>query len=137
MTSHKIDRIDVKILDLLQKNAAKSAAEIGEQVNLSQNACWRRISQLEKEGYISWITKKGKKVHKSIEVGLVYDEYGPRVKGVERVSKLSKRIYAGSSDLKRVKQGHGVLVLTTPQGIMTDADARKQKVGGELLFKIW
>jgi small subunit ribosomal protein S8 len=92
---------------------------------------------LEREGYVKGITKKGKKIHKSLEVGLVYDEYGPRVKGVERVSKLSKRIYGGSKDLKPVMQGHGVLVITTPKGIMTDSEARKAKVGGELLFKIW
>jgi small subunit ribosomal protein S8 len=92
---------------------------------------------LEREGYVKGIVKKGKKVHKSLEVGLVYDEYGPRVKGVERVSKLSKRIYAGAKELKPVMQGHGVLVVTTPKGIMTDAEARKAKVGGELLFKIW
>lgn len=95
------------------------------------------LDVLEKEGFVKDIVKKGKKVQKSIEVGLVYDEYGPRVKGVERVSKLSKRIYAGSKDLKSVMQGHGVMVLTTPKGIMTDAEARKHKVGGELLFKIW
>ncbi|MCC2630950.1 MAG: ribosomal protein small subunit ribosomal protein [Candidatus Paceibacter sp.] len=95
------------------------------------------LEVLEREGYIKGITKKGKKIHKSIEVGLVYDEYGPRVKGVERVSHLSKRIYGGVKDLKTVKQGHGMLILTTPKGIMTDAQARKEKVGGELLFKIW
>ena len=95
------------------------------------------LDVLAKEGYVGEIIKKGKKVHKSIEVGLVYDEYGPKVKGVERISKLSKRIYGGAKDLKPVKQGHGVLVVTTPKGIMTDAEARKAKVGGELLFKIW
>lgn len=95
------------------------------------------LDVLEREGYIKGIVKKGKKIHKSLEVGLVYDEYGPRVKGVERVSKLSKRIYGGARDLKPVMQGHGVLVITTPKGIMTDSEARKAKVGGELLFKIW
>jgi Lrp/AsnC family transcriptional regulator len=49
----KLDKIDIKILDLLQRNAKKSAAEIGDQVNLSQNACWRRINLLEQEGYIN------------------------------------------------------------------------------------
>lgn len=49
----KLDKIDLKILDMLQRNAKKSAAEIGEQVNLSQNACWRRINLLEQEGYIN------------------------------------------------------------------------------------
>jgi Lrp/AsnC family transcriptional regulator len=52
----KLDKIDFKILDLLQRNAKKSAAEIGDQVNLSQNACWRRINLLEQEGYIKSTT---------------------------------------------------------------------------------
>jgi small subunit ribosomal protein S8 len=95
------------------------------------------LDVLAKEGFVGDIAKKGKKVQKSIEVGLVYDEYGPKVKGVQRVSHLSKRIYGGVKDLKPVKQGHGILILTTPKGIMTDAQARKEKVGGELLFKIW
>ncbi|MES2436519.1 MAG: 30S ribosomal protein S8 [Patescibacteria group bacterium] len=95
------------------------------------------VDLLEKEGFVKNSTKRGKKVQKSLEIGLIYDQYGPRVKGVQRVSHLSKRMYGGVKDLKSVKQGHGVLVLTTPKGIMTDAEARKQKVGGELLFKIW
>lgn len=95
------------------------------------------VDLLEKEGFVKNSTKRGKKVQKSLEIGLIYDEYGPRVKGVERVSHLSKRVYGGAKDLRSVKQGHGVLVLTTPNGILTDSEARKQKVGGELLFKIW
>jgi small subunit ribosomal protein S8 len=95
------------------------------------------LDLLEKEGYVGAISKKGKKVHKSLEVGLVYDEYGPRVKGVKRMSKLSKRMYGGVKDIKPVKQGHGMLVLSTPKGILSDTEAKKQKVGGELLFKVW
>ena len=52
----QLDKIDIKILDMLQRNAKKSAAEIGCQVNLSQNACWRRINLLEQEGYINSTT---------------------------------------------------------------------------------
>jgi len=52
MKERTLDKIDLKILDLMQKDATKSAAEIGEAVNLSQNACWRRINLLEEEGYI-------------------------------------------------------------------------------------
>ena len=92
---------------------------------------------LEKEGFVTGMTKKGKKVFKTIEVGLVYDQFGPRVKGAERVSKLSKRVYTGVKDIKRVKQGQGIMLISTPNGIVTDKDARSQKVGGELLFKIW
>ncbi|MDB6085342.1 MAG: transcriptional regulator, AsnC family [Gammaproteobacteria bacterium] len=52
MKERVLDKVDLKILDLVQRDAKKSAAEIGEAVNLSQNACWRRINLLEEEGYI-------------------------------------------------------------------------------------
>ncbi len=92
---------------------------------------------LVKEGYLKSVAKKGKKINKTLEVALAYGEFGPKVTGIERVSKLSKRVYKGARDLKSVKQGHGVAVITTSKGLMTDAEARKQKVGGEVLFKIW
>jgi small subunit ribosomal protein S8 len=95
------------------------------------------LNVLQKEGYVQSVAKRGKKVHKYLDIDLAYDMYGPRVKGVQRVSHLSKRMYAGAQDIKSVKQGHGMMLITTPKGILTDAEARRQKVGGELLFKIW
>ncbi len=93
---------------------------------------------LEKEGYLKEVTKKGKKIQKTIEATLVYDDKKhPRVTDVKRVSKLSKRVYAGVADIKSVRSGYGMLVLTTPKGVMTDKQARAEKVGGEVLFKIW
>jgi small subunit ribosomal protein S8 len=93
---------------------------------------------LHKEGYLKSVEKKGKTAVTSLEVGLVYEgDTTPKIQGVERMSKLSKRMYLGSSDIKPVRNGYGRLILTTPQGILTDGQARKQKVGGEALFKIW
>lgn len=93
---------------------------------------------LEKEGYLKDVSKKGKKVAKTIEASLVYDEKKqPRVTDVKRVSKLSKRIYAGVSDIRQVRSGFGIMVLTTPKGVITDKQAKQEKVGGEVLFKIW
>lgn len=93
---------------------------------------------LEKEGYIQTPVKKGKKVNKVIEIPLVYDDKKrPKVSGVERVSKFSKRLYGGYKDLKPIKSGYGRMIITTPKGIMTDQQAKKSKLGGEILFKIW
>jgi small subunit ribosomal protein S8 len=93
---------------------------------------------LQKEGYLKDVTKKGKKIQKTIEATLVYDEKKqPKVNDVKRVSKLSKRVYAGVADIKSVRSGYGLLVLTTPKGVMTDKQAKAEKVGGEVLFKIW
>ena len=95
------------------------------------------LDVLEKEGFIKSATKKGKKVAKFIEVALVYNAGEPKINGVQRVSKTSKRIYYGAKDLRPVKNGMGVLIISTPKGIMTDKTARVEKVGGEALFKIW
>ena len=117
----------------------RNASAVGKDiVAISYSRIKEEIANLlVKEGYVKAVAKKGKKINKSLEITLAYDEFGPRIKGAERVSKLSKRIYKGVRDIRPVKQGHGIAVLTTSKGIMTDAEARKQKVGGELLFQVW
>ena len=92
---------------------------------------------LEKEGYLKSVAKKGKKVSKQLEVVLAYDNGTPVIHGLERVSKLSKRMYAGAKDLKPFRSGFGSIILSTPKGIVTEMAARKENVGGEVLFKIW
>jgi small subunit ribosomal protein S8 len=92
---------------------------------------------LEREGYVIGATKKGKKTKKYLEVGLKYENKSPRITGVERVSRLSQRLYYKVKNIHSVKYGHGATILTTPKGIMTDREARKNNVGGEPLFKIW
>lgn len=92
---------------------------------------------LQKEGYIKSVAKKGKKITKFIELGLIYENGSPKISGVQRVSKFSKRVYQGAKDLKPVKHGYGMLVLTTSKGILTYSEAKKENVGGEVLFKIW
>ena len=90
-----------------------------------------------KGGYLSSVEKKGKKIDKTLELGLVYIGDEPRVQGVDRISKPSKRIYQKSKDIRMFKSGFGNFVLSTPKGILIDTDAKRYKVGGEVLFKIW
>ncbi len=92
---------------------------------------------LQKEGYVKSFGKKGKKVIKFIDVVLAYDGKEGRINGVKRVSKSSKRVYFGAKEIKKVKNGLGILLMSTPKGIMTDKMAREAKVGGEALFEIW
>jgi small subunit ribosomal protein S8 len=91
---------------------------------------------LKKEGYLSNVEHKGKKTNK-IEVTLAYDNGEARIHGVKRISKPSRRMYLGVSEIYGVKNGYGHLVLSTPEGIMTGQQAKKAKVGGEVLFEIW
>ncbi len=95
------------------------------------------LDVLMKEGFIRSFGKKGKKIAKFIEVGLISDEQGAKVRGVDRVSKTSKRVYFHAKDLRPIKSGYGILVLSTPKGILSDKQARIEHVGGEGLFKIW
>jgi small subunit ribosomal protein S8 len=94
-------------------------------------------SVLLKHGYIKSIVKKGKKVVKTMEFGLVYDGDKPHVAGTKRISKSSCRVYTAAKDIKPVRHGYGLLILSTPKGILTGNEAKKMKVGGEALFKIW
>jgi small subunit ribosomal protein S8 len=96
------------------------------------------LEVLKKEGFIADFENKGKEVKKTIDITLKYDNSGvPAISNVKRVSTQSKRIYRGVDKIYPVKNGYGRLILSTPAGIVTDVQARKQKVGGEALFEIW
>lgn len=93
---------------------------------------------LEKNGYVSGVEKKMKKGFPVIVINLAYGENNqPKVSGVERVSKSSCRIYIGAKEIRQVKNGRGLMIMTTPKGVLTGTEARKELVGGEVLFKIW
>ena len=93
---------------------------------------------LKREGYLGEITEDKDGVFKTLTVELIYDPDGePRIHGVKRLSKPGRRLYSSVHDIHQVKNGKGCLVLTTPRGIMTDKDARRDRVGGETMFNIW
>ena len=94
--------------------------------------------KLKDAGFVKSVAKRGKKTRKCVEIELIYDKGGvPRVSGVARVSKPGRRIYERVDTIRSVKKGVGALILSTPKGILTDREARKENVGGEALFKIW
>lgn len=92
---------------------------------------------LVKEGYLASVTKKMKKGFPVLELGIAYVDGTPKVSGVERVSKSSRRVYKGVKEIRPARNGVSLTVLSTPKGILTDREARKEMVGGEVLFKIW
>ena len=121
-------------------NRIKNGGEVKKQkVSVPFSAFKMAIAEVLKEaGYIQAIDKKGKKVKKTLDISLKYDDAGKaRIIGVKRISKPGRRMYRGVEDIRPVRYGHGTLILSTPKGIMTDKEARKQKVGGEALFEIW
>lgn len=92
---------------------------------------------LKKEGYINTVSKKVKKDQPILEVSLVYRDKKPKITEVERISKQSRRVYFGMKDIHSVRNGSGLLVLSTPKGILSGKEARKEQVGGEALFRVW
>lgn len=91
-----------------------------------------------KHNLIKSFSVKGRKVRKHMEVELAYEADGSsRISGANRLSKPSRRVYLGFGDIRPVRQGQGFLVMSTPKGVMIGDEARKAKVGGEALFRIW
>ncbi len=91
------------------------------------------LKLLEKEGYLGKITKQGL----NIEASLKYSGRVPSLTDLKRVSKPSLRVYKGAYDLPKVMGGAGVAIISTPKGIMTDQEARKKHIGGEVLALVW
>ncbi|MCK9186975.1 MAG: 30S ribosomal protein S8 [Candidatus Colwellbacteria bacterium] len=93
---------------------------------------------LVKAGYLESAEKKGRSIKKIIDINIKLDDNGnPKVSDIKLISKPSHKAYKGYSDLRRSKHGYGDYFMTTSKGIMTTIEARKAKVGGELLFEIW
>ena len=91
---------------------------------------------LAREGYVGEVDAKSKK-GSALTLSLVYKDGRPAIQGVKRISKPSRRMYMGVRDVRPVKRGYGLLVLSTPAGILTGKEARAKRVGGEVLFEIW
>ncbi|MFA6039478.1 MAG: 30S ribosomal protein S8 [Candidatus Peribacteraceae bacterium] len=103
----------------------------------SCKAPWSRINQelltlLQKEGWVADVRVLGEAPKQEVEV--VFD---PEKKlTLQRVSKPGRRVYSGAQELKPVLQGYGIAVVTTSHGLLTDKEARKRKVGGEVLCTV-
>ena len=72
-----------------------------------------------------------------IEINLKYNSGNPVINTIERVSKPGRRIFSSASSLPKINNGLGIAIVSTPQGVMTDVDARKKKLGGEIICKVF
>lgn len=98
-----------------------------------------RIAEiLKREGLITDFKKRGKKDMKILRIDLKYNEdKTPAISNFKKVSKPGQRIYKKSQEIKWVKNGYGLAIVSTNKGLLTDKEARKQKVGGEVMLEIW
>ena len=72
-----------------------------------------------------------------IEINLKYNSGNPVINTIERISKPGRRIFSSASSLPKINNGLGIAIVSTPQGVMTDVDARKKKLGGEIICKVF
>jgi small subunit ribosomal protein S8 len=91
---------------------------------------------LKDEGYVSDVKVEGDKI-KSIRVSLRYQNRRSVITGLKQVSTPGLRRYVGAADVPRVLGGMGVVVLSTPKGVLSGVEARKQNVGGEVICYVW
>lgn len=93
---------------------------------------------LKKEGFITgYSDTKDARGHKTLDIRLKYVEGEPSINGLDRVSRPGLRLYTKSTDIPRILNGLGICILTTPKGLMKDRDARRQKLGGEMVCNVW
>ena len=125
------DPISDLIIRLKNSSDAKKASVTVIASKLTENIA----HVLKKAGYISSVDKS--KTKRELELGIITFDGVPRINGVERISKPSRRLYQKASDIRSFRSGFGNTIFTTSKGIMTDVEAKKLKLGGEILFKIW
>jgi small subunit ribosomal protein S8 len=92
---------------------------------------------LEKNNWIAKAEAKGKKINKYIEMTLKYEDGQPAISNLKRISKCGCRIYIKKDEIKPIRQGYGMTILSTSKGLMTGMEARKKGLGGEVICQIY
>ena len=97
----------------------------------------RVLDVLQREGYIRGYSEEALGAHKGIRIELKYFEGAPAIQHVARVSKPGRRVYSGSQELPITRNGLGITIVSTPKGVLSDAEARAQNIGGEILAEVF
>jgi small subunit ribosomal protein S8 len=98
----------------------------------------RVLDVLQREGYIRGYSEADSgTATAAIRIDLKYFEGKPAIQHVARVSKPGRRVYSGSEELPRIRNGLGIVIVSTPKGVLSDAEAREQNVGGEVLCQVF
>ena len=92
---------------------------------------------LKSEGYIIDYKINDEKKKPTLSINLKYHSGNPVISTIERISKPGRRIFSSADSLPKINNGLGIAIISTPKGVMTDLDARKQKVGGEIICKVF
>ena len=124
-------------IDLLTKIKNAQKAKLTNVKMPFSNSDMAVAELLMKHAYVESVEKKGRMPKRIIDVKLKYNDGAGAISGIELLSKPSRRLYSGYKTMPGALQGYGHLIISTSKGIMTGAEAKKQKLGGVILFKIW
>jgi small subunit ribosomal protein S8 len=97
----------------------------------------RVLDVLQREGYIRGYSKADGGTAEALRIDLKYFEGRPAIQHLSRVSRPGRRVYSGANELPRVRNGLGITIVSTPKGVLSDAEAREQNVGGEVLCQVF
>jgi len=127
-----------RIADMLTRIRNAQMAGI-ERIEMPASKILLAMAELLKdEGYLAAVKAYNHKGHRFLRVTLRYDDEGKAIiREIKRISKSGRRVYVGAEELPRVKNGYGVALISTSQGIMTDRKARTAQVGGEVLCTVF
>ena len=103
----------------------------------SSNFKMKIADVLKNEGYINGFNVNKNDNKQVLTIDLKYNSGSPVISVIERVSKPGRRIFSSAQSLPKINNGLGIAIISTPKGVMTDIDARKQKVGGEIICKVF
>ena len=103
----------------------------------SSNFKMKIADVLKNEGYINGFNVNKNDNKQVLIIDLKYNSGSPVISVIERVSKPGRRVFSSAESLPKINNGLGIAIISTPKGVMTDIDARKQKVGGEIICKVF
>ena len=103
----------------------------------SSNFKMKIADVLKNEGYINGFNVDKNENKQVLIIDLKYNSGSPVISVIERVSKPGRRVFSSAQSLPKINNGLGIAIISTPKGVMTDIDARKQKVGGEISCKVF
>ena len=96
------------------------------------------LEVLKQEGYITnYVLEKKEKNKKNLKVDLKYYEGHPVIKEIKRISKPGRRVYSKANSIPKIQNGLGLAILSTPKGVMSDNEARKNNLGGEIICRVF
>ena len=103
----------------------------------SSNFKMKIADVLKNEGYINGFNVDKNDNKQILIIDLKYNSGSPVISVIERISKPGRRVFSSAQSLPKINNGLGIAIISTPKGVMTDIDARKQKVGGEIICKVF